>query len=237
MISLRYLLILTKQMCFPHNGIGCLRSLRTLIFHNCPKLEYFLDGIQHLTALRRLSFERCESLISLPSGMKDLNMLEILVISDCKKLTLMEGEDYPTSLRLLSINKLPQLVAFPQGLKRSASTLQLLAIYHCHNLAALPEWLPDLRSLQILEISRCTKLSSFPEGMHRLTGLKEVKIGNCPELLMGKIPRSITEHGPIISSSATGPGTYAICEKDGSTPTNHFPKDARRNEISLPTMA
>ena len=103
-------------------------------------------------------------------------------------------------------------MALPRGLKRSASTLQFLSIYDCDNLAALPEWLPDLRSLQILEISRCTKLSSFPEGMHRLTGLKEVKIGNCPELLMGKIPRSITEHGPIISSSATGPGTYAICD-------------------------
>ena len=235
MISLRYLLILTKQMCFPHNGIGCLRSLRTLIFHNCPKLEYFLDGIQHLTALRRLSFERCESLISLPSGMKDLNMLEILVISDCKKLTLMEGEDYPTSLRLLSINKLPQQVAFPQGLKRSASTLQLLAIYHCHNLAALPEWLPDLSSLQILEISRCTKLSSFPEGMHRLTALKEVKIDNCHGSFMGKIPWPITEHRPIFNCWATGP-PLGFYEKDGVLQQIIFPEDACCNEISLPTM-
>ena len=182
MISLRYLLILTKQMCFPHNGIGCLRSLRTLIFHNCPKLEYFLDRIQHLTALRRLSFARCESLISLPSGMKDLTRLETLVISDCIKLTLMEGEDYPVSLRLLLIDNLPQLVALPRGLKRSASTLQFLSIGNCHNLVALPEWLPDLSSLQTLEISHCGKLSSFPEGMLRLTALKKLEINNCNKL-------------------------------------------------------
>ena len=182
MISLRYLLILTKQMCFPHNGIGCLRSLRTLIFHNCPKLEYFLDRIQHLTALRRLSFARCDSLISLPSGMKDLTRLETLVISDCIKLTLMEGEDYPVSLRLLLIDNLPQLVALPRGLKRSASTLQFLSIGNCHNLVALPEWLPNLSSLQTLEISHCGKLSSFPEGMLRLTALKKLEINNCNKL-------------------------------------------------------
>lgn len=168
--------------------------------------------------------------------MKDLKMLVILVISDCKKLTLREGEDYPASLRLLSINKLPQLVAFPQGLKRSASTLLSLTIEHCHNLAALPEWLPDLSSLQILKISRCTKLSSFPKGMHRLTAIKRVNIDNCLHSLK-EIPRSwlIPEHGRIFNYWATGPG-LRFYEKDGILHSIVAPEDACCNETSLSTM-
>jgi hypothetical protein len=52
----------------------------------------------------------------------------------------------------------------------------------CENLAALPEWLPNLTSLQNLQICGCQKLSSLPEGMGCLTALRELKIVSCGEL-------------------------------------------------------
>ena len=50
------------------------------------------------------------------------------------------------------------------------------------NLAALPEWLPNLTSLQKLQIWECRKLSSLPEGMGCLTVLRELEIVSCGEL-------------------------------------------------------
>ncbi|KAK7828311.1 putative disease resistance protein rpp1 [Quercus suber] len=157
-------------------------NLRTIIFsckectydeHGCPRLLHFPEGIQRLTALHRLEFTYCESLTSLPRGMKHLTALEILGIWDCEKLILMEGDDYPTRLRRLTIGFLPKLVSLPQGLIPSASTLQFLAIYHCGNLAKLPQWPPNLSSLPKLDILNCPKLLSLPKKMDRCTVLKD----------------------------------------------------------------
>ena len=114
--------------------------------------------------------------------MKHLTALEFLAIAMCKKLNLMEWDDYPTSLQTLRILGLPQLVSLPQWLKGSADTLQFLRIYACENLGVLPEWIPDLSSLRKLQIINCLKLSSLPEGMDRLTALRELEISGCPEL-------------------------------------------------------
>ncbi|KAM4091814.1 hypothetical protein ACJW30_09G164200 [Castanea mollissima] len=114
--------------------------------------------------------------------MKDLPALESLGISFCRKLNLMEGDDYPMRLRELTISGLPQLVSLPQWLKGSANTLQFLLIFGCENLSVLPEWLSDLSSLCKLQINSCRKLSSLPEGMDRLIALRELHIVDCPEL-------------------------------------------------------
>uniref|UniRef100_A0A2N9J8B0 Disease resistance protein RGA3 n=1 Tax=Fagus sylvatica TaxID=28930 RepID=A0A2N9J8B0_FAGSY len=166
------------------NSICDLQNLETLILRGCEELEELPRDIriQRLTALRKLDFRYCERLMSLPRGMKHLTALKSLEIWNCKKLNLMEGEDYPTSLRSFTIYKLPKLVALPQWLIQSANTLQFLRIFSCDNLAAFPEWLPNLSSLQKLEIRRCPKLSSLPEGMGRLTSLRDLKIKCCPEL-------------------------------------------------------
>jgi Leucine-rich repeat (LRR) protein len=182
MINLRVLSISTKQTYLPENGIECLHSLRCLGFMKCPRLKSLPEGIQQLKALRILGFIGCESLISLPRGMKHLTTLENLSIINCRKVNLMEGEDYPTRLRSLTIGKLPQLMALPQWFMGSANTLQLLIIYDCENLVALPEWLSNIYSLEKLVIAGCEKLSSLPEGMHHLGALKELEIEHCPEL-------------------------------------------------------
>jgi Leucine-rich repeat (LRR) protein len=182
MVSIKYFWITTKQTCLPTNEIMSMSSLRGLGFSKCPGLESFPEGIQRLTALRMLYFWNCESLISLPQGLKHLTALETLEIYSCEKINLIEGEDYPPRLRSFRISHLPKLVALPQWLIQSATTLQFLWIYHCENLAALPEWLPNLTSLQKLQIGYCPKLSSLPEGMGRLTALRELKIEYCGEL-------------------------------------------------------
>ena len=182
MASIKYFWITTKQTCLPTNEIVSMCSLRDLLFFNCPGLESFPEGIQRLTALRRLVFIECKSLISLPQGLKHLTALEKLEIWHCEKINLMEGEDYPTRLRSFVFGFSPNLVALPQWLIQSATTLQFLWIYDCENLAALPEWLPNLTSLQKLQIWECRKLSSLPEGMGRLTALRELEIVSCGEL-------------------------------------------------------
>ena len=166
----------------PTNEIMSMCSLRDLNFYKCPGLESFPEGIQRLTALRSLGFTYCESLISLPQGLKHLTALESLLIWECEKINLMEVEDYPTSLRSFHIGFLPKLVALPRWLRQSATTLQFSWIHRCENLAALPEWLPNLTSLQKLQIVQCRKLSSLPEGMGCLTALRELGIDNCGEL-------------------------------------------------------
>jgi Leucine-rich repeat (LRR) protein len=182
MVSIKYFCITTKQMCLPTNEIMSMCSLRHLVFYRCPNLKFFPKGIQRLTALRSLDFRYCESLISLPRGLKHLTALERLVIWGCEKINLMEGEDYPTSLRSITIGSSPKLVALPHWLIPSATTLQFLQISTCYNLAALPEWLPNLTSLQSLKIFGCPGLSSLPEGMRRLTALRELKIEICCQL-------------------------------------------------------
>jgi Leucine-rich repeat (LRR) protein len=180
MVSIKYFWITTKQTRLPINEIMSMCSLRDLSFYNCPNLESFPEGIQHLTALRKLDFANCESLISLLQGLKNLTTLESLEIWDFGKLDLMEGEDYPTRLQSFTIDIAG--VALPQWPIRSANTLQCLKIVSCVNLAALPEWLPDLSSLQKLEIWECRKLLSLPEGMGHLTALRDLKIKYCGEL-------------------------------------------------------
>ena len=182
MVSIKYFWITTKQTCLPTNEIMSMCSLRDLYFYKCPGLESFPEGIQRLTALRSLGFSCCESLISLPQGLKHLTALESLLIWSCEKINLMEAEDYRTRLRSFTICLLPKLVALPQWLIQSATTLQFLEIGWCENLAALPEWLPNLTSLQKLQIWECRKLSSLPEGMGCLTALRELEIDNCGEL-------------------------------------------------------
>ena len=185
MVSLRYFEITTKQTRLPANGIECMPSLRFLSFDDCNRLECFNEGIQRLTALRVLSLNfnaHNNKLISLPQGMKHLTALEYLEIFDCGKVNLMEGDDYPMRLRELHVLRLPQLMSLPQWVKESASTLQVLYIAYCENLAVLPEWLLDLSSLRKLEILECPKLSSLPEGMDRLTALRELRIKGCREL-------------------------------------------------------
>ncbi|XP_052483613.1 putative disease resistance protein RGA1 [Gossypium raimondii] len=188
LISLRELIVTTKQTRLQENGISCLTCLRRLIFSECENLEKLFEDIQNLTSLRELNIRQCHNLVSLPQGLKYLPKLESLEISDCEKLDLTMEElelerEEGGSLRNLWIGGVPKLESLPQWiLLGSIRTLQDLNIRNLKNLSTLPTWFQHLTSLQSLEISNCPRLSSLPEGMQRLTALKGLEIRGCPKL-------------------------------------------------------
>ncbi|XP_052483611.1 putative disease resistance protein RGA4 [Gossypium raimondii] len=77
LISLRELMVTTKQTRLQENGISYLTSLRLLGFCSCENLEKLFEGIQNLTALRILCIEDCKNLVSSPQGLKYLTTLEV----------------------------------------------------------------------------------------------------------------------------------------------------------------
>ncbi|KAM0978352.1 hypothetical protein ACFX2C_014328 [Malus domestica] len=74
------------------------------------------------------------------------------------------------------------MVALPEWFRGAANTLQVLCIWYCENLDALPWSLTSFTSLRKLVLKSCPKLLSLPEGMHHLTALREVQIADCPHL-------------------------------------------------------
>ncbi|MBA0708197.1 hypothetical protein Golax_020171, partial [Gossypium laxum] len=158
LISLRKLMVTTKQTCLQENGISCLSSLRTLGFFKCENLENLFEDIRNLTALRELYIDECNNLISLPQVLKYLTTLQTSATSDCEKLDLTNGEldlerKEDGSLRKLAIGGVPKLESLPQWIRLgSTKTLQHLFIGNLENVLKLPAWFQHITSLQILYI-------------------------------------------------------------------------------------
>ncbi|KAL5828277.1 hypothetical protein ACOSQ4_020074 [Xanthoceras sorbifolium] len=185
LISLRRLILSTKQKRLPENVIGCLNSLRALTFSNCKNLEYLCDDIGRLKALRTLVINECPSLLLLPCNIIYTSSLWNLTFMDCEKLDLrieMEKNDSHEDLnntqiqpRTLIIRGLLNLKELPQWL------------LHANTLESLPcvptsSALQDLESLKALYIFGCPKLTCLPEDMHNLIAPIELRIDGCPVL-------------------------------------------------------
>jgi len=61
-------------------------------------------------------------------------------------------------------------------------SLQKITFYSC-SLTALPDWICNISSLQHVEVYHCRDLADLPEGMPRLTNLHTLKISRCPLLI------------------------------------------------------
>ncbi|RDX88468.1 Disease resistance protein RGA2, partial [Mucuna pruriens] len=182
LISLRQLLITTRQPDFPEKEIANLTFLEDLRFYYCDKLESLFEAIQP-RSLKFLHFSGCGSLKSLSFHV--ITNLESFVIFECGKfeLTMGLGNQIPDSrLKVVILGRLAQLVTLPQWLKGSMNTLHSLVIVGCENLEELPEWLSSLTCLKHLKIDYCPKLLLFPDNMHHLTNLEHLEINGCPEL-------------------------------------------------------
>uniref|UniRef100_A0A2N9FYU9 TIR domain-containing protein n=1 Tax=Fagus sylvatica TaxID=28930 RepID=A0A2N9FYU9_FAGSY len=130
------------------------------------KEDDILPAFKHLRLLD-LRFSTLEALPSSIGTLKHLRYLNLEYNRHIKKL--------PNSI--CDLQNLETLILFGcEELEELPRDIRKM------NLAALPEWLPNLTSLQKLQIWGCRKLSSLPEGMGRLTALRELKIDSCGEL-------------------------------------------------------
>ncbi|ESW17616.1 hypothetical protein PHAVU_007G254400 [Phaseolus vulgaris] len=196
LISLRNLIITTRQLDLPEEEIASLSSLENLYFRHCHNLESLFEGIL-LPNLTRLSLYDCKSLKSM--SFHAITNLKFLNISQCDKLELLMGlgNQIPDlRLKSLILVNLPQLVTLPEWFQRSAKSLETLFIAGCINLEELPDWLTTLICLKELDIWDCPNLLSLPDNMYHLTNLeelpdwlttliclKELDIWDCPNLL------------------------------------------------------
>ncbi|KDP43125.1 hypothetical protein JCGZ_26658 [Jatropha curcas] len=188
LISLRFLEITTKEKQLPNNGLGCLKSLRFLLFFGCENLEYLFEDMQGLHHLRFLLINECKSLISVPRAMKYLVALKTLCICNCENLdlTIEEGnaneELSAFSLQKLIIVGLPKLVNFPHWLLEGSNySLQLLHLEDCDNLRELPVCFQNIVSLQELRIQNCGKLR---ERCELKEGQDWSEIAHIPEVII-----------------------------------------------------
>jgi Leucine-rich repeat (LRR) protein len=186
MITLRFLLLITKQKRLPEGGIGCLECLQTLFIVRCQNLENWCEDMQGLKSLRKLIISGCNSLISLPQSIKCVTTLEELYINYCEKLDLItikeekEEKTPPLSLHIVIFAALPATIALPeQLLEGSAESLQTFIIRDCPNIEEMPECISNLKKLQNLEIIDCPRLS---ERCIRGTGEDWPKIKYIPKI-------------------------------------------------------
>ncbi|KAF9594082.1 hypothetical protein IFM89_027357 [Coptis chinensis] len=133
-----------------------LMTLRSLEIGNCGGLESLTEGLSNLTCLKRLAIHNCRSLKSLSqSSLQHLSALETLLLRGCPDLEIMSlGYQHLIALQDLELTSFPQLISFPEEIQH-ASRLEMLTIYDCKNLRALPDWLLALPVLSKLHISRC----------------------------------------------------------------------------------
>ncbi|KAK3431694.1 hypothetical protein EUGRSUZ_E03806 [Eucalyptus grandis] len=181
LISLRQLIVTTKQMSMQESGIQYLENLELLAFHKCQNLRVLFEGACRLTCLRKLEIIDCVGPISLP--FVELIALESLVIINCKlKLTQDNRSNLPSNLHTLSITKSEQVMELLQCLDESAYTLEFFAVYDCPRFTVIPVWLPNHIRLRVIRLIRCPNLSSIPQEIQSLTALKELRIEYCGEL-------------------------------------------------------
>ncbi|XP_038695161.1 putative disease resistance protein RGA3 [Tripterygium wilfordii] len=185
MVRLRCLFVTIKQNRLANDGIGCLKSLRTLCIGESENIDFLLQGVQHLTSLCELRILRCTNLKSLPLNLKNLKGLKHLEIGTCAHVDLREwddDEDIKLRLQSLILFELPQLVTLPSWLQSSSKTLQSIKINACQNFSSLPDWLQNLTSLRRLYIESCPRLCKLPRWIPHLTALESLTIKSCQAL-------------------------------------------------------
>ncbi|KAL6644428.1 hypothetical protein ACP70R_016036 [Stipagrostis hirtigluma subsp. patula] len=113
---------------------------------------------------------------------------EVLPLPRLKSLTiefcplLLEIPELPASLEMVVIWDCESLVALPSNLGNLAK-LRDLSVRECEGLKALPDGMDGLTSLERLTINWCPGIEKFPQGLlQRLPTLQYLEIRGCPDL-------------------------------------------------------
>jgi Leucine-rich repeat (LRR) protein len=184
MISLRQLIITTKQSVLLESEFASLNHLRTLGFYYCQNLKY-LFKCEQLPSIETLFVVSCGSLESLPLCM--FPNLQTLYISDCKNLNLSADNEKPIPtlrMKYLHLEGVPELFTLPKWIEGAIDTLETLIVVNCPNLNMLSYFLTSMSHLKRLYINDCPllKFILLPSCKDSLTALEDLRIDGCPDL-------------------------------------------------------
>jgi len=192
MISLRQLIITTKQFVLSENEFARLNHLRTLGFYYCHNLKYLFKRDQ-LPSLETLFVVSCGEVDSLTLSM--FPNLHTLYISDCKNLNLSACYETPiqtSRMKYLHLEGFPEITTLPRWIEGATNTLETLVIVNCPNLRMLPACIITMPHLKRLYISECPllKVIFYTSNIHPFTALEDLRIDDgCTELCQNYQPQ------------------------------------------------
>ncbi|XVF70228.1 hypothetical protein PTKIN_Ptkin11bG0143700 [Pterospermum kingtungense] len=153
---------------------GMIPNIESLNFEDCIKIVDVHPSIAYLRRLKFLNLSNCTGLRNLPVkiGMSSLQKLILRGCSNLKKFPEIDGEmECLVELYLegTGIEELPSSIGH-------LSSLVLLNLKDCKNLANLPISVHGLKCLKFLNISGCSKIENLPENLQQVEVLEELDL-------------------------------------------------------------
>ncbi|KAK8272454.1 hypothetical protein V6Z12_D11G333600 [Gossypium hirsutum] len=229
--------VLTRLKLLDLRGCKNLRSFPTkigmeplekLILSGCSKLQSFPEIDGKMECLLELCLDGT-NIKELPSSIGNLRRLELLNLKDCKSLRSLPIKIGMESLEKLILSGCSNLKSFPEidgkmecllelyldgtGIKElpisigNLSSLVLLNLKDCRNLADLPGSIVGCKSLKSLNISGCFKVEYLPENMQQIEFLEELDLSETsmtkppPFIFQFKNLKVLSFNGCKVSSS------------------------------------
>ncbi|XVF70222.1 hypothetical protein PTKIN_Ptkin11bG0143100 [Pterospermum kingtungense] len=149
-------------------------NIESLNFEGCTRIVDVHPSIAFLRRLKFLNFSNCRSLRSLPTKI-GMGCLEKLILRGCANLERFPEIDGEMEclvelfLDRTGIEELPSSIGH-------LSSLVLLNLKDCKNLASLPSSMHGLKSLNILNLSGCSKIDNLPENLQLVEFLEELDL-------------------------------------------------------------
>ncbi|KAL6661015.1 hypothetical protein ACP70R_000399 [Stipagrostis hirtigluma subsp. patula] len=163
-----------------------------------------LNTMRSLQVRSDVGFETIFNLSTLKSGLFDcLAFVEELEICSCNNITRWPAERLDGMglsfevlplplLKSLKINFCPRLLEVPE----LPASLEMVEIWSCKSLVALPSNLGNLAKLRDLDVRGCEGLKALPDGMDGLTSLERLTIRRCPGI--GEFPQGLLQRLPAL---------------------------------------
>ncbi|PPD75492.1 hypothetical protein GOBAR_DD27572 [Gossypium barbadense] len=180
-------------------------NLEILVLEGCTRLVYVHPSVGVLTRLKLLDLRGCKNLRSFPTKI-GMEPLEKLILSGCSNLKSFPEIDGKMECLLelyldgTGIKELPISIG-------NLSSLVLLNLKDCRNLADLPGSIVGCKSLKSLNISGCFKVEYLPENMQQIEFLEELDLSETsmtkppPFIFQFKNLKVLSFNGCKVSSS------------------------------------